>query len=256
MRVFLMEFHRPLTLTPAQGLALVAAGAGSAALPGADPDGPLPRALAKLAGVLGIDPGETIDVDLGDADPAVLDQLHRAVEATLQVEIDYWSAGRDDQTHRVVDPWRVFSDEGAWYVQGHCHRAGGERVFRVDRIQALTVLDETFERRPAGCPTRSPTAPEPRTPGWCWSSVPRSAGWRRRTRWTRPRSSGRGGSGDDARRRPGVPRPSAPAARPRRPRGRDRRAIGRARARAADAARRVLARYGAEGRIGGRGDRR
>ena len=154
VRVFLMEFHRPLTLTPAQGLALVAAGAGSAALPGADPDGPLPRALAKLAGVLGIDPGETIDVDLGDADPAVLDQLHRAVEETKQVEVDYWSAGRDDQTHRVVDPWRVFSDEGAWYVQGHCHRAGGERVFRVDRIQALTVLDETFER-----PVRSTSAP-------------------------------------------------------------------------------------------------
>jgi proteasome accessory factor C len=145
VRVFLMEFHRPLSLTPAQGLALVAAGAGSAALPGADPDGPLPRALAKLATVLGIEPGETIDVDLGDADPAVLDELRTAVERTRQVELDYWSAGRDDHTHRVVDPWRVFSDQGAWYVQGHCHRAGGERVFRVDRIQALTVLDSDFK---------------------------------------------------------------------------------------------------------------
>jgi proteasome accessory factor C len=151
VRVFLMEFHRPLSLTPAQGLALVAAGAGSAALPGSDPDGPLARALAKLAKVLGIDPNESIDVDLGDADAGVLDDLRRAVEEDRQVELDYWSAGRDDHTHRVVDPWRVFSDEGAWYLQGWCHRAGDARVFRVDRVQDLTVLDEHF-RRPKQLP--------------------------------------------------------------------------------------------------------
>jgi proteasome accessory factor C len=151
IRVFLMEFHRPLSLTPAQGLALVAAGAGSAALPGTDPDGPLPRALAKLAGVLGIDPNESIDVDLGDADASVLDDLRRAVEEERQVELDYWSAGRDDHTHRVVDPWRVFSDEGAWYLQGWCHRVDDARVFRVDRVQDLTVSDQRF-RRPKQLP--------------------------------------------------------------------------------------------------------
>jgi proteasome accessory factor C len=153
VRVFLMEFHRPLSLTPAQGLALVAAGAGSAALPGSDPDGPLPRALAKLAGVLGIDPDESIDVDLGDADAAVLDELRRATEQGRAVAIDYWSAGRDDQTHRVVEPWRVFSDLGAWYLQGHCRRADGERIFRIDRIQGLQVLDE-----PVGRPRDLPEA--------------------------------------------------------------------------------------------------
>jgi proteasome accessory factor C len=151
VRVFLMEFTRPLSLTPAQGLALVAAGAGSAALPGAEPEGPLQRALAKLAAVLGIDPEETIDVDLGDADPDVLDELRRAADEGRQVELDYWAAGRDDFTSRVVEPWRVFSDEGAWYLQGHCHRAGGQRVFRVDRIQDLTVLDQRF-RKPRKLP--------------------------------------------------------------------------------------------------------
>ena len=145
VRVFLMEFHRPLSLTPAQGLALVAAGAGSAALPGADPEGPLPRALAKLAEVLGIDPNESIDVDLGDADPGVLDELRRSVDEARRVELDYWSAGRDDQTHRVVEPWRVFSDLGAWYLQGYCLRADGERIFRIDRIQDMQVRDERFE---------------------------------------------------------------------------------------------------------------
>ncbi|MST32331.1 WYL domain-containing protein, partial [Acidimicrobiaceae bacterium USS-CC1] len=41
-------FRRPLRLTPGEGLALVAAGEALLAVPGADPDGALAGALAKL----------------------------------------------------------------------------------------------------------------------------------------------------------------------------------------------------------------
>ena len=41
-------FSRPLRLTPGQALGLI--GAGEALLSGADPEGPLSRGLAKLAG--------------------------------------------------------------------------------------------------------------------------------------------------------------------------------------------------------------
>ncbi|MEJ7585506.1 MAG: WYL domain-containing protein [Acidimicrobiales bacterium] len=145
VQVFLFAFRRPLRLTPEQGLALVAAGTGLRGVAGADPSGPLARALATLAAVLGIDPSETIDIDLGPADGTVLDLLRTAGREHRQVTIDYWSAGRDDHTRRTVDPWRVFNDGGAWYLQAHCHSVSGERVFRVDRIRHAEALDSGFE---------------------------------------------------------------------------------------------------------------
>ena len=42
------QFSRPLRLTPAEGLALLAAGRALLAVPGSDPEGPLATALAKL----------------------------------------------------------------------------------------------------------------------------------------------------------------------------------------------------------------
>jgi len=153
VQVFLFAFQRPLPLTPEQGLALVAAGTGLQEVEGADPQGPLARALAKLSAVLGIDPAESVDIDLGRADAAMLDLLRAAVADHRSVELDYWSAGRDDRTHRKVDPWRVFSDGGAWYVQAHCHLVDGERIFRVDRVRSAHLLDARFDR-----PARLPDA--------------------------------------------------------------------------------------------------
>ena len=37
---------------------------------------------------------------------------------------------------------------GNWYVSGFCRNADAERVFRVDRIQALELTDERFEPPP------------------------------------------------------------------------------------------------------------
>ena len=141
-------FRRPLRLTPEEGLALVTAGATLLAVPGSDPAGPLARALAKIAGVLGVDGSSTLDVDLGPAPSGVLDTLRGAVGRATQVEIDYYAYGRDERTRRVVDPWAVYAADGEWYLQGWCHLAQAERRFRVDRIRGVDPLD-TPASRPA-----------------------------------------------------------------------------------------------------------
>lgn len=138
-------FARPLRLTPEQGLALVAAGSAARGLPGAEAGGPLASALDKVAGVLGIDPDEAISVALGETRPGVLDTLRRAAADRHRVRLDYYAYSRDERTTRPVDPHAVFAYEGAWYVRGHCHQADGERLFRVDRIYDIEVLDERFE---------------------------------------------------------------------------------------------------------------
>jgi proteasome accessory factor C len=133
-------FRRPLRLTPAEGLALLAAGRALLAVPGSDPTGPLATALEKLERALDL---PDLVVDVGE--PEHLSVIRDAVSDHERVAIDYWSAGRDELTLREIDPAVVFFAMGAWYVGAYCHRARGERMFRVDRIRAVRPTGVRFE---------------------------------------------------------------------------------------------------------------
>lgn len=141
-------FSRPLRLSPSQGLALLAAADGLLSIPGTDPEGALARAFGKLGRALGVGPEEALDIHLGNAEASMLDELRAAVAGSREVEILYYSYGRDERTERTIVPWRVFAEGGSWYVDGWCHRAGGERVFRVDRIESMQVLASVSDHRP------------------------------------------------------------------------------------------------------------
>ncbi len=142
-------FHHPRRLTPEAGVSLLAAAATVAALPGADRSGPLRSGMAKLAAVLGVDAAETLDVDLGAADPAVVAVVREAVAGRRRLRLDHYSYGRDERTVREVDPYRLHVDAGTLYLDAYCHLAGGRRWFRVDRIVAATALEEAAGE-PAG----------------------------------------------------------------------------------------------------------
>lgn len=138
-------FSRPLRLTPAEGLALLAAGQVALATPGADPEGPLARGLHKLAAALGVGGTEAVEVALGAAAAEVLSDLQDAAGRYRQVEIEYYSFGRDRWSERVVDPYAVFSAGGQWYLAAWCHAVDDERLFRVDRVRRARVLDSGFD---------------------------------------------------------------------------------------------------------------
>ena len=139
-------FRRPLRLSPAEGLALLAAGE---AVTAGDDDGPLARGLAKLAGALGVRLGGEgeLDVSLGTAPQGTLELLREAVADHRLVELDYYSYGRDEHSTRTVEPARVYAQDGAWYLLGWCHRAEDERVFRLDRIATASLLGDHFTPR-------------------------------------------------------------------------------------------------------------
>jgi proteasome accessory factor C len=176
VRITLPDFFtRPLRLTPAQAFALLAAGRSLQAVPGADAEGPLARGLAKLAATLGTGSPAVVEVDLGEAAGDSLSLLQQAVAERRSVEIDYYSYGRDVQEVRRVDPWRVQAEQGQWYLEAWCHRSDAERVFRVDRIRSVALLDETFVRPEQADPLRvfQPAADDPRivldlSPGAAW----------------------------------------------------------------------------------------
>ena len=135
-------FSRPLRLTQSQALGLI--GAGEALLSEADPDGPLSRGLAKLADGLGVSVGEDLAVSLGESADEWVEPLLAAAADCHHVQIRYFSFGRGQESDRVIHPYRVFSEMGNWYVQGHCEQAGGVRVFRIDRIRSLEVMESVF----------------------------------------------------------------------------------------------------------------
>ncbi len=166
-------FERPLRLTPEEGLALVASGAALQAVPGADPGGPLARALDKVAAVLGIDASGALEVVLGTVPEDVLAVLREGMASTRQVEIDYYTYGRDERTVRAVEPWDVFAASGEWYLTAWCHRAGGERRFRLDRIGAARLLDRSYQL-PDELPPRDVFAAGPDDPRVVLELAPRA----------------------------------------------------------------------------------
>jgi proteasome accessory factor C len=132
---------RPLRLTQDEALALVVALRMLAETPGTGSRDVIERALAKIENAAG---------DLADAPVAVklpanaekLDQVRAAVEGGHALRMTYYTAARDETTERVVDPMRVLMVGGRAYLEAWCRRAEATRMFRVDRIDAFTELDE------------------------------------------------------------------------------------------------------------------
>jgi proteasome accessory factor C len=152
-------FTRPLRLSAADALALLAAGRTLAAAEPEDAASPLVRGLTKLSTALGTGGEGALDIHLGAASEETLSVLRTAVQEHRRVRIDYYSYGRDRRGERVIEPRRFYSDEGNWYVAGYCHLAEGDRVFRVDRMRSATLLDETFPVPPDAADSPATFAP-------------------------------------------------------------------------------------------------
>jgi hypothetical protein len=62
------------------------------------------------------------------------------------VEMEYYTAGRDTLTHRVVEPYRLEWRGDVGYLVGFCHRAQSERTFRLDRISSIVKVQLSGSR--------------------------------------------------------------------------------------------------------------
>ncbi len=162
---------RPRRLSAAEGFTVAASARAILGVPGADPGGALARAVTKLEAVLGDRSRLAIDLD----EPAHLPVVRRAIAERRRLELDYYSASRDERTQRAVDPYSAFASEGHWYLDGFCHLAGDVRLFRIDRIQSARLAGGEFD------------APAGRTPGQVFApgpearparlSIPAAARW-------------------------------------------------------------------------------
>jgi predicted DNA-binding transcriptional regulator YafY len=93
------------------------------------------------------------DSPAGSPVDSFLQQIRRAIIGHYVIGFEYHTRhGRADSgtwSYREVDPYGLVNLGGAWYVPGYCHMQKGTRIFRVQRMENLRVLDRHFTR-PAG----------------------------------------------------------------------------------------------------------
>jgi proteasome accessory factor C len=68
--------------------------------------------------------------------------LQRAIRGNRQARLDYYVPTRDETTQRTVDPLELLTGEGHDYLDAWCHLAQARRLFRLDRMHAVEIVDE------------------------------------------------------------------------------------------------------------------
>ncbi len=58
--------------------------------------------------------------------------------------IEYLGGGRGSATQRAIDVYGLVYRTGFWYAVAYCHLRADLRVFRLDRVRSIRVLDEKF----------------------------------------------------------------------------------------------------------------
>jgi proteasome accessory factor C len=137
------SIDRPLRLGVDEASALLIALRMLAEVPGLEDRSALSRTIAKLeaaAGAAGAASAQvTVQVDDRGARNAAV--AREALDRGRRLHMSYYVPGRDEATERDVDPMRLLVVEGRTYLEGWCLRAEAVRLFRIDRVLGLTVLE-------------------------------------------------------------------------------------------------------------------
>jgi proteasome accessory factor C len=142
---------RPLRLTTDEAVALVVALRTLLELPGLAEREAVSTALAKVSAAAGHAADRVTPVAVSvDAHEEALAVVRDGLERKRALHLHYYVPTRDERTERTVDPMRLHLVDGKWYLEAWCRRAEGVRLFRLDRVDDVVVLDE-----PAAAPPQA-----------------------------------------------------------------------------------------------------
>jgi proteasome accessory factor C len=134
---------RPLRLTTDEAVALTVALRTLLELPGLAEHDAVSRALAKVSTAAGHAAEGVSPVAVSvDAREQALAVVREALERKRAMHLHYYVPTRDERTDRIVDPMRLLLVDGRSYLEAWCRNAEGVRLFRLDRVDDVEVLDE------------------------------------------------------------------------------------------------------------------
>lgn len=145
--------RRPLRPSAAEATALVVALRALAELPGVLDAGAVRRALAKIESAAGRAAEQAVVVGLATREEAALSTVREALDRRRAMRMRYYTASRDAVSERTVDPMRLLLVEGRSYLEAWCRSVEAVRLFRLDRIEHVTALDEPAVPPPHARPT-------------------------------------------------------------------------------------------------------
>src|SRR5215813_284323 len=142
------SMDRPLRLGTDEASALLIGLRTLAELPGPQDRSALRRTIAKLEAAAGEAAAASAQVAVhmdGRAPADLQTEVAEAMREGRRLHLSYYVPGRDEATERDVDPMRLMLLEGRTYLEAWCRSAEAVRLFRLDRVLGLTVLDVAAE---------------------------------------------------------------------------------------------------------------
>jgi predicted DNA-binding transcriptional regulator YafY len=120
-----------------------------------DPTDPVGSALGKIVRALPqpvADHAEAVrrtaapapDRAAARPDPATTAALVQACSSHRRIRLGYRTEAGSEWVIEV-DPWAVVVRHGRWYLLCWSHTSGARRAYRIDRVHAVDLLDQTFD---------------------------------------------------------------------------------------------------------------
>jgi predicted DNA-binding transcriptional regulator YafY len=107
------------------------------------------RVLTKLSAMFNKKMVNWLEVDFSDwscGSADVFDDLKTAIFDKRVVAFDYYGT-HGEMTKRRVEPLQLWFKHRAWYLRAFCLTRIEQRLFKLTRIQNLSVTDEAFKER-------------------------------------------------------------------------------------------------------------
>ncbi|WP_063009589.1 helix-turn-helix transcriptional regulator [Nocardia kruczakiae] len=140
---FSAGIDRPLRLTSIEATALLVALRSIADLPGMVDPTAARSATAKIESAISGGAAHRSEPDTAEpVEAPAVTTVRSALAGGRALRLVYYSASRDVVSERVVDPIRIVLVDNNSYLQAWCRQAEGVRLFRFDRIEEATELEE------------------------------------------------------------------------------------------------------------------
>jgi predicted DNA-binding transcriptional regulator YafY len=74
-----------------------------------------------------------------------LDQVQEAVQTHRRIRVHYFTMSRRQRTRRRIAPYQIWYYDETFYLIGYCHQRNDIRLFAIDRIEKIDILEESFD---------------------------------------------------------------------------------------------------------------